>query len=329
MARAKSSKTSEVKERTKPVEKFTDDDTAFLNPMYESRFEFYGTEYLCAEAAYGAALCVKPDDAQQFIGLRGRAAHSLIAKIPMHTDKVLRCKLMWEIVNEKFRQNKELCDLLLLTGKVPIFYRNNFCDAFFGISNATGLGENILGRMLMELRRVLREERDEVEKEKQMREELKEQAQAMTLCGDAIPVRRASDMRFTKVYPKRTYSKELRFLHTGYIGYIEHMIQMHDFYFAIPTAPVITAAKPKPEAEPEEPQSAYRDDDEFSDGDAMAFEAKESGESEEEPEERDEAFTEEQEAASDNTQVQDDLSKEPALKKQEKKRYVYRPKARA
>ena len=68
-------------------------------------------------------------------------------------DKVT-CMLI--VVAGKFKQNKELGELLLATGDLYLEETNNWKDEFWGVSQ-DGVGRNELGKVLMSVRDSLRE----------------------------------------------------------------------------------------------------------------------------------------------------------------------------
>lgn len=52
----------------------------------------------------------------------------------------------------KFGQNPELAKLLVETGNIELIEYNDWNDIVWGVDKTTGIGENLLGKMLMELR---------------------------------------------------------------------------------------------------------------------------------------------------------------------------------
>lgn len=65
-----------------------------------------------------------------------------------------KIEIMKKIVYEKFRQNTDLKSRLLLTGTATIIEENNWGDTFWG--TCSGRGENMLGKILMEVRKKVR-----------------------------------------------------------------------------------------------------------------------------------------------------------------------------
>ena len=64
-----------------------------------------------------------------------------------------------EIVRAKVTQNQDMKQQLLATGNLVLEEGNGWHDTFWGVDLKTGEGENHLGRILMQVREELREER--------------------------------------------------------------------------------------------------------------------------------------------------------------------------
>lgn len=67
-------------------------------------------------------------------------------------DRV-RVDIMREIVLAKFQQNEDLAIKLISTNRQELIEGNNWNDTFWGICN--GVGENWMGKILMEVRQIL------------------------------------------------------------------------------------------------------------------------------------------------------------------------------
>ena len=64
---------------------------------------------------------------------------------------------MEEIVRCKFGQNEDLAMRLLATGDLPLVEGNTWGDVFWGVDTRNGRGENHLGKILMKVRREIKE----------------------------------------------------------------------------------------------------------------------------------------------------------------------------
>lgn len=72
---------------------------------------------------------------------------------PMWDD--IRVEMMYIACNEKFKQNKNLADKLIATGDLELVEHNWWKDKFWGVH--FGEGENNLGKILMRVRKELKE----------------------------------------------------------------------------------------------------------------------------------------------------------------------------
>lgn len=139
-------------------------DYYFLSNMYEREIEYKGLKFPSSEHLY-QWLKVEPSapDAQKWRDKILSAPHGKKAKfVPKYKGfpfrKVndldeFRLKAMKIALWAKF-QDPELRKWLLDTDDVALVEHNTWRDDFFGVHN--GMGQNHLGRLLMELRMYLR-----------------------------------------------------------------------------------------------------------------------------------------------------------------------------
>lgn len=128
----------------------------FLSNFYPESFIFKGSTYMTAEHAYQTAKAVDPLDAQWVKAARtpGKAKRrGRKVKIWYDWDK-RKQGVMLEIVRAKFK-NEELSRLLLATGNEGLMEGNDWSDVFWGVCG--GKGENHLGKILMQVRKELRD----------------------------------------------------------------------------------------------------------------------------------------------------------------------------
>ena len=130
----------------------------FLSNMYLCKVVYNGITYKCSEAAYQAQKC--PELAPRFSDINGYVAKKLGRQVNIRPDwDDVKLRIMAEIVFQKFTQNKDLAEKLLLTGDAEIIEGNYWGDTYWGIcTNRTydGVGENYLGKILMCVRSVLK-----------------------------------------------------------------------------------------------------------------------------------------------------------------------------
>lgn len=135
-----------------------DGEYAFLSNFYPSTFlDDEGTEWLTVEQAYQAA---KTLDATEKVGIwmepkpgknkrQGR-------EVTMRSDwQLIKVAVMYSCLRKKFAIPM-LRTKLLLTGKAELIEGNNWGDTYWG--QVDGVGENMLGKLLMAIRREIREE---------------------------------------------------------------------------------------------------------------------------------------------------------------------------
>jgi ribA/ribD-fused uncharacterized protein len=141
---------------------------AFLSNFFFCTVEFEGDEYKSVEHAFQAA---KTED---------RNTRALIKVSPLPRDakflgRKIRLSDIWDedkvdvmrgLIRAKFK-NRRLAKMLLKTGRAEIVEGNTWGDTFWG--KCEGKGENLLGKILMEIRLELREK--ESEKKENVRRE--------------------------------------------------------------------------------------------------------------------------------------------------------------
>lgn len=127
--------------------------------LYRSAFEFEGAVYASAEHAYQVG---KTNNAMIANWIR-EAPYPRLASIVGHGlfpyDVVpkwneIKVDRMRAVLRAKFTQHPDLRDALLATGKAAIIEESK-TDAFWGLGKK-GIGLNMLGKLLMELREELR-----------------------------------------------------------------------------------------------------------------------------------------------------------------------------
>ena len=131
----------------------------FLSNFYPSPLEYDGVEYPTAEHAFQAAKTDVPVHKRQI----AKAKSAVVAK---HLGKMVTLRPGWEEVRDevmlevlrcKFRDNAELADRLVATGKERLVEGNKWDDTYWGMSG--GVGENKLGKLLMRVRKEIIKER--------------------------------------------------------------------------------------------------------------------------------------------------------------------------
>jgi N-glycosidase YbiA len=129
----------------------------FLSNFFPCSVEYEGMPYPSTEHAYQAAKTTSsglrfvlfthgtPGEAKK----RGRG-------VPLRPDwEQIKLSVMLELLRKKF-SNPELRDMLLATGDAELIEGNTWGDRFWGVCN--GVGENHLGKLLMQVREEKRKE---------------------------------------------------------------------------------------------------------------------------------------------------------------------------
>jgi ribA/ribD-fused uncharacterized protein len=127
----------------------------FLSNFYPVDIEWNGMRFPSSEHAFVAAKCQNPADIAlvQLCPTPGEAKR-LGRKIQLRPDwDKVKVDVMRDILQVKFRV-PELRAQLLATGDEPLVEHNWWGDRFWGMCD--GVGENMLGKLLMELRTELR-----------------------------------------------------------------------------------------------------------------------------------------------------------------------------
>ena len=128
----------------------------FLSNFYEVAVR-YGYDYGSAEAAYQAQKATDSDDKSKFTEYTPAQAKRMGRKVDMRSDwEEVKVAYMRDILFAKFVQNPELAKRLLATSDSTLIEGNDWHDTFWGVDSKTGEGQNILGKLLMELREELK-----------------------------------------------------------------------------------------------------------------------------------------------------------------------------
>lgn len=137
-------------DNTNRIESFRGD-YRFLSNFYRAKTVYKGVEYPTTEHAYQAA---KSNDER----IRRIIAKLRTPKEAKHTGQMIKLRSDWEgvkvcimtaLLKSKF-SDINLMDKLVATGNAYLVEGNYWKDTFWGVYN--GEGENMLGRILMDIR---------------------------------------------------------------------------------------------------------------------------------------------------------------------------------
>lgn len=130
----------------------TFDDTKHNLREIFPQFKFDGLEYPSSEHLYQSLKATNEED-KELIRTAPNSHHS------KQLARTIFCRVDWDSVKVeamrlslylKFYQHPDLLLKLIETGRTPLIETNWWGDKFWGVCN--GVGENWLGRLLMELR---------------------------------------------------------------------------------------------------------------------------------------------------------------------------------
>jgi ribA/ribD-fused uncharacterized protein len=136
---------------------------AWLSNMYPCRVPLEGVVYSCTEIPYQAAKFPRGSSIRKNILScpDGYAAKRMArGEKPRQDWDNVKKQVMRYLLKLKFDNNPELKEKLLATGDRPIVEYNTWNDTYWGVNISTGVGENVLGKLLIDLRRTYQHEEE-------------------------------------------------------------------------------------------------------------------------------------------------------------------------
>ena len=131
------------------------DEYYFLSNFYEAPITYNGLTYRNNEAAFQAQKTVDEKERTLFTEMNPSEAKHAGRRVTLRKDwENVKIDIMCDIVEAKFRQNPDLAKKLLTTGDMYLEEGNTWGDRTWGTVN--GQGANNLGRILMEIRALLK-----------------------------------------------------------------------------------------------------------------------------------------------------------------------------
>jgi ribA/ribD-fused uncharacterized protein len=130
---------------------------AFLSNFYPAEVRFEGLVYQTAENAFQAAKTLDPFQREWFMHVPPGAAKREGQRLHLRPmwDEV-KLQVMETILRDKF-SDPGLAEQLLATGTRKLIEGNTWGDEFWGVDLRTKQGKNHLGRLLMKIRKELRD----------------------------------------------------------------------------------------------------------------------------------------------------------------------------
>lgn len=134
-------------------------DYFFLSNFYPCDVINEGVVWPSVEHAYQAAKTLNVIEKQKFISLSAKEAKKLGSKVELRANwEADKLRVMRELLLTKFKNNEDIKQQLIDTGDRKLLEVNNWGDTYWGLirSGKCLLGENHLGKLLMEVRRILK-----------------------------------------------------------------------------------------------------------------------------------------------------------------------------
>ena len=126
----------------------------FLSNFYPAPVTYLGQSFKNNEAAFQSAKC--PERSNEFLNLNPSDAKRLGRHVHLRDDlEDVKDDVMYDICRAKFMQNPNLARLLIETGVATLIEGNTWGDRVWGVCD--GVGENRLGKILMQIRAKMKE----------------------------------------------------------------------------------------------------------------------------------------------------------------------------
>jgi len=133
-------------------------DYKYLSNFYNCDIKYEGLTFKSVEAAFQAMKVLDKEERKKFQNISPKEAKRLGRQVKLRPDwEEVKVSIMKDIIYRKFKDSDILRQALLNTGDLELIEGNTWGDTFWGVSH--GEGRNTLGKILMDTRKQLREER--------------------------------------------------------------------------------------------------------------------------------------------------------------------------
>ena len=123
----------------------------WLSNFYSCSVHYEGLTFSNSEAAFQAAKSLDMKERVKFVDLAAGQSKRLGRRVELRPDwEDMKIDIMRQVLKSKFTQNPELGEKLIATGDAELIEGNNWNDRFWGVCR--GVGQNHLGKLLMEVR---------------------------------------------------------------------------------------------------------------------------------------------------------------------------------
>lgn len=134
-----------------PITEFRGD-YSFLSNFSTSYLTYFGIQYSCVECAFQAQKTMDETERLKISRMKPSYAKTYGKKLSLRPDwEKVKVNIMRTLLFAKFTQNQELAAKLVATKDAVLMEMNQWGDTFWGM-RPDGTGENILGKLLMEMR---------------------------------------------------------------------------------------------------------------------------------------------------------------------------------
>lgn len=137
-------------------------DFSFLSNFYDAKVFFEGLNYPTVEHAFQAAKSLDPVERRNIKEARTAGlAKRLGRKVNLRKDwDFVKVDVMLQLLRLKFK-NPILKQKLIDTEGFDLEEGNNWGDMFWGVCSKTGVGKNWLGKLLMQVREEVKNEKSD------------------------------------------------------------------------------------------------------------------------------------------------------------------------
>lgn len=130
-------------------------DYRFLSNFYMAPVWYEGILYPSTEHAYQAAKTLDENVRMEFLELTCSKAKSKGQEIGLRENwDTIKYDVMFAVVFDKFFRHQELKELLLATEDKYLEETNHWRDRYYGVCE--GEGKNVLGKILMQVRDIIK-----------------------------------------------------------------------------------------------------------------------------------------------------------------------------
>ncbi|MDZ4344103.1 MAG: NADAR family protein [Candidatus Binatia bacterium] len=133
------------------------DEYRWLSNFWPSPVLLYGKKYPSVENAYQAAKTLDKKARKPFETCKPGEAKRAGKALPLRDDwHDVKISVMRDLLQQKFHPCGSLSKKLLATGDAKLMEGNNWNDRYWGVSPVGGVGLNLLGILLMDVRQDLK-----------------------------------------------------------------------------------------------------------------------------------------------------------------------------